>query len=466
MWPIGNVYDAECIVSYFRTLKGAIGARLVRNRIFRANHPYIPTRVVHREDNRISYPHLLSAVVLANSAQGTQAREKACGSPTQKNPSVTLPAKPCISEGSSAGPKHYHAPRKSTGGGKSTDSKGTDVVRNGANIAETQAFQVACLFESKSATFSFCAHTAYETVDVADFIVRSLRNRARSDVTLSRVAKLVKEFYDFTQAASPPLPFAGEESLIAMTKWLGHLGVLGKTVPGLGRYASKVYGEAIGIVFPTNRPAVLQASAIRGHQPKSAPCLETDFILALDAGANNRESPSGHRLYCAMFTLLALTSLRFGDTRMAQDLWLSETALCGPSINNKDKSRNLTQWATPLLSLRAKSKWYEPIVEFWSKIKPPERKFAPLFPHVTNDWKIEYKRPASYGIVQGRLDVLLVEFVFSKGCRLHSFRNWAPTVARQLRFPREEREVIGHWAPGSKMPDRYDRSVCAAELKL
>ena len=49
----------------------------------------------------------------------------------------------------------------------------------------------------------------------------------------------------------------------------------------------------------------------------------------------------GERLYSALFVMLALTSLRFGGTRQVRALWLSDSALCGLSVNNKDKSGNL-----------------------------------------------------------------------------------------------------------------------------
>ena len=70
---------------------------------------------------------------------------------------------------------------------------------------------------------------------------------------------------------------------------------MGRTAPGLGRYALKVYGEALGVVFPTDHPAVLSAVAVLGHRPKSAPALATEFVFALDAGECNKEAPSGIR---------------------------------------------------------------------------------------------------------------------------------------------------------------------------
>ena len=50
--------------------------------------------------------------------------------------------------------------------------------------------------------------------------------------------------------------------------------------------------------------------------------------------------------------------------------------------------------------------------------------------------------------------------------KLHSARTRFATCARQLEFSLEERTALGHWKPGSLMPNLYDRAVCATELKL
>ena len=164
--------------------------------------------------------------------------------------------------------------------------------------------------------------------------------------------------------------------------------------------------------------------------------------------------------------MLAYTSLRYGDTRLVHVLWLSDTAFCGISVNNKDKSGLMMNWATPLIGLRPKSKWYDPIIRFWPMVKPNGGKFAALFPHVLHGRNIDYSRAEARGVVQEKLDVIAKELGFTARFKLHSFLNWAPTCARQLRIRREERELIGNWAPGSKMPDRYDKSVCSTELKI
>ena len=79
---------------------------------------------------------------------------------------------------------------------------------------EEEAFRAANVYRGwgelgTSSTFKFSAISAYETVDIMDFIIMSLRNRARSDNTLSRVTKLMRDFIVFASSPDPPFPFHG-----------------------------------------------------------------------------------------------------------------------------------------------------------------------------------------------------------------------------------------------------------------
>ena len=48
----------------------------------------------------------------------------------------------------------------------------------------------------------------------------------------------------------------------------------------------------------------------------------------------------------------------------------------------------------------------------------------------------------------------------------HSPKNLFPTAENQISFDQRELNIIGHWSSSAKMPERYDRSACAAELLL
>ena len=45
-------------------------------------------------------------------------------------------------------------------------------------------------------------------------------------------------------------------------------------------------------------------------------------------------------------------------------------------------------------------------------------------------------------------------------------KNLPTAAANQMNFNQRELNIIGHWASSSRMPERYDRTVCATELLL
>ena len=62
------------------------------------------------------------------------------------------------------------------------------------------------------------------------------------------------------------------------------------------------------------------------------------------------------------------------------DVWVSNTAFIGRSINAKDKEESLMTWATPLEGV-SKGEWYMPIIDYWAEIQPKDpNEFAPPFP--------------------------------------------------------------------------------------
>ena len=227
--------------------------------------------------------------------------------------------------------------------------------------------------------------------------------------------------------------------------------VWGVTIPNFGKYALRVYGGALGVRFPLERPAVKEAvSQPRGRRVETAPSIDTEFVISLERAAGNRDKPGGYLLYCALFALLAFSSLRFADATQVECVFDSGTALCGSGVNAKDKTGELTTWATPLAGLLGSTSWSRPILSYWERLnynKVQRGIFKSLSPHVDSGWGIDLKRSASSGLVQSKLTKIAAELGYSAKYTLHSFWGWAPTCASQLDFPREERERLVHWAP-------------------
>ena len=60
----------------------------------------------------------------------------------------------------------------------------------------------------------------------------------------------------------------------------------------------------------------------------------------------------------------------------------------------------------------------------------------------------------------------MTEFKCVARLTTHSPRTWHATMAEQLLYSRGCHEHLWHWAPGSLVPDRYGRVICAAELRI
>ena len=146
-----------------------------------------------------------------------------------------------------------------------------------------------------------------------------------------------------------------------------------------------MFAEAMVVRSPLKHPAIREAAAsVKGRNAKSAPVLETDFIIKTEQLARNKSAPGGKRLYGALFALLALSSLRFGDTEQIEKLFDSGSAIYGISVNNKDKDGELMTWATPLSGLSGDKNRANPIFDFSGRLteksKTKMNRFRPHIP--------------------------------------------------------------------------------------
>lgn len=90
------------------------------------------------------------------------------------------------------------------------------------------------------------------------------------------------------------------------------------------------------------------------------------------------------------------------------------------------------------------------------------------FPRTDRARKLASADAAPYSATRRKLDILCVGIGDPMGDKytIRSPKNLFPTASIQMRFGQRELNIIGHWSNKSKMPERYDRIVCAAELLL
>ena len=352
---------------------------------------------------------------------------------------------------------------ETTGGNprkKAKKSKGTPPGPRGDPIF------IARLFESQSTLLHACFKADFDENELREFAERALSKRCKTARTRGRVLKFVLDYYDFARTRNPPAPFFGESSVISISNWLDLLKFRGPSVPPMARYSLVVFSEALGLNLPVNHPAVISSAKCPRGIAKCAPCLPTELVFRLEKEACNREQPEGLRLYCSLLFLLTTASLRFADTAGVSEMFLTDTAVCGHSINAKDRNGAAMRWATVRAGINSNGAWVRPLFRLWDRLKPANGKVSWLFPYVNSEWKVDIKRRATYGVAQAAFRRLTALFGFEGKFTLRSPRNWFTTCAGQLLYSREHREKLGRWAPGSVMPDHYDRAVCATELRL
>ena len=115
-----------------------------------------------------------------------------------------------------------------------------------------------------------------------------------------------------------------------------------------------------------------------------------------------------------------------------------------------------TEWVAPLLEMRAS----------FAKVNGCDMPYA--FPRLDYNWTLVAEGRSSYSTARRKLAILTVGIGDTRGetYTLRSPKNLFPIAANQMSFDQKELAIIGHWPSTSRMPDRYDRGVCANELLL
>ena len=123
-------------------------------------------------------------------------------------------------------------------------------------------------------------------------------------------------------------------------------------------------------------------------------------------------------------------------------------------------------WETPRIGIRPNGAWLNPSVKYLEMVRQEGGKFRFHFPYFSPAWGFDVERHGTPGVIQGALSRAEFKLCYPKLITLHSPRTWYTTCANQLLLSREHIGKLGHWNPGSKIPDRYNRTVCATESQI
>ena len=147
-------------------------------------------------------------------------------------------------------------------------------------------------------------------------------------------------------------------------------------------------------------------------------------------------------------------------------MWLSDSAICGRSRDLKRKGRPIFYRDAPRCGIHSNGAWLAPVMKMWDAIPPAIQGHRALFFHSDAKWNVDTARFASYYAALRLLRPLSTSQGLDSKWALHSARNWLPTCAIRLGWSEEDRRTLGRWASNSEMMGRYDRALCATELRL
>ena len=234
---------------------------------------------------------------------------------------------------------------------------------------------------------------------VADFVKLCLSNRCKQEKTITDLCKYINDYVDFNTEKHPELPLTGDGASVAVSKWPIHLKSRGQSVPKKGRYALKVFAEALGIISPCEHPGAKAATRVQKTKTdKHAPPIPFKLLKDVEALCSDPDQPHGSELFASLLCLQVFASLRHADTVHASELCCSETALIGKSINTQSKGWNIMTWATPLKGT-LNSDWATPILDHWSLVAPATGECVALFPYFEKDRSVDFakKKHGWYG---------------------------------------------------------------------
>ena len=126
-------------------------------------------------------------------------------------------------------------------------------------------------------------------------------------------------------------------------------------------------------------------------------------------------------------------------------------------------------WAFPLIGVTGERDWAKPILALRTAYaRANVHQVTYTSRRLDRKWNLVDEGAAPYSTTRRKLATLCVRFGDEMGesYTLHSHKNLLPTAENQMSYDQRELPIIGHWPSTSKMPERYDRSVCAGELLL
>ena len=195
----------------------------------------------------------------------------------------------------------------------------------------------------------------------------AIGNRCGAEKSRIKVAGFVSTFVMF--AANRKALFHGEGALFPTIEFFTLLRSRGTTVPGMAKWALRVYDGSLNPPLPSGRPSVVSLTT-RGRsdvpkRAKHAPMLELELLWGLERRAVDGERPHGVRFYASAYLLLVFASLGFPDAQAVFEIWRPSTAIRGRSIDRDLKFTPIITGETPSQGFTSDGEWADPLFTIW-----------------------------------------------------------------------------------------------------
>ena len=287
---------------------------------------------------------------------------------------------------------------------------------------------------------------------------------------LEHVRGIIRFYLDTRDETAVTL--TGETSLALLRDFLESLADRCRTAPGAARQALTVWAEALGIDWPLTNPLVISAATVTSNDaPKQAPSIPLSTVKLIEQVALNVEVASRKLAYASAILLMSYASLRFSDAQRIRTIEMNEDSAHGALLDSKTKKAHGQNWAwaCPKTGITSSTERTQPLLDLrqaYRSVNSHDMSFC--FPRIDYNWQLVDAGAAAYSTARRKLALLCVGMGDPNGetYTMHSPKNLFHTAANQMSFDQRELAAIGHWATNSKMPERYDRSVCASELLL
>lgn len=261
--------------------------------------------------------------------------------------------------------------------------------------------------------------------------------------------------------------------MVLIHDYLGKDASLGRTAPSTIRHSLGNWAASLQIDWPLDRPLVNSTCTVeRTTPPKQAPVMAVSTIKLLEGIAVNKEVAPFKRQFAAGILLMSFASLRFSDAHRLKSIDVNSDSVYGTLLTCKTKKLHGLDWpwACPIMGMAGAAEWIRPILKYrQAHLRTNGVLPSFTFPCVNRLWELDSAKAAPYSTTRRMLVLLCTSL---GGPKEESYtlnpppKNLFPTAANQMNFNQRELDIIGHWASPSRMPERYDRSVCATGLLL